>query len=350
MARKKSRKFKSNRERIKERAENREKSTGGGLRYNLPEGVEWYEPGGKKNLISIVPYEVMVNDNPETEKGELDYRRQIFVHYNIGPDGEAVLCRKTIGKKCPICERARKLNWDEDEEEIRALRPSKRELYNIINLDEDEEEILLAEIAYANFGEMLDDEIESADPDDIILGIADLEERPHLRVRWKKDKYAGNTFMKVSKIDAIEGDDLDEDILDEVYNLDEILNVLSYDDLEALFLGGDVDEDEEDEEDEKPRKKKKSKKSRKKKYIKDVDEDDVPFDDEDEDEEDEKPRKKKKSKSSKKKKSKKKKDDDNEFGRTCPHGHRYAYDCDETEDCDDCALWDFCVEDQDAVQ
>ena len=91
MARKKSRKFKSNRERIKERAENREKSTGGGLRYNLPEGVEWYEPGGKKNLISIVPYEVTVNDNPETEKGELDYRRQIFVHYNIGPDGEAVL-------------------------------------------------------------------------------------------------------------------------------------------------------------------------------------------------------------------------------------------------------------------
>ena len=171
---KNTRKFKSNRRRVQERAKNRDK---GGIPYlRLPEGTDIFEPKAKTYELSIIPYLVESEVNPDCEPGYLDYRRKIFVHHDIGPDGTSVLCRRTIGEPCPICEYRNTLSWDDDEDEMRQLRAQEREIYNIIDLNKDEDEVLIAIISYGNFGELLDDEIAAADH------VARLQAHAHLRL------------------------------------------------------------------------------------------------------------------------------------------------------------------------
>ncbi len=337
MSRRKSRKFKSNRQRVKQQAIEREKSGfgSGSLKYTLPKDTEFFEPQKGTMILNIVPYEVTVDTNPHADRGELCHKRVVFVHYNIGPENDTVLCRKTIGKRCPICEFRATLtkNWDDNEKEIKELRSSKREIFNIIDMDEDENAILFWEVAYSNFGEILDEEIEVADDDDPILGIADLGDRPILKVRFKPKKFMNNKFLAASKISPDEGDDFDEDILENVVNLDECLNILSYAELQKMFLELDDDEIEEDPAPEKPTKTKP--KSRKKKPEPDPD----PEEDEEKDEEPDPPKKTR----PKPRRKKGKKDN------PCPLGFVFGADCDQHDECDDCEKWDECMDENERL-
>lgn len=66
-----------------------------------------------------------------------DYRLTILLHTNMGVNKDAIICLRTIGEKCPICELRAK--YDEKSQEYKALAPTRRTLYNIVVLDSDTE-------------------------------------------------------------------------------------------------------------------------------------------------------------------------------------------------------------------
>jgi len=221
-----------------------------GSRYghlNLPRGVNIYKetPGGRVRL-DILPYEVTDPKHPDRNDeqdvavpGELWYKRPYNLHRNVGVDGDTAVCPTSVGKRCPICDyRAKRMKEGASyqDEEIKALKASLRNLYVIVPLDSKDHaaEPHIWDISQFLFQAKLNDEIE----EDESYGVfPDLEEGLTLKIRFSEEKLGNNTFAETSRIDFESRDEpYGEEILDKVPNLDEVLVIHSHDQLEAKFF------------------------------------------------------------------------------------------------------------------
>ena len=370
------------RDRVRHRADET-KHSGGSSYIDLPDGVTFFRPEEGTVELDFLPYEVTKDvtvpisrtKDMDLAEGDLNDRRLIFVHRGIGADSKSYLCPRTIKKACPICEERARLQKDykANEDLIKDLNPQMKELFNVRIANDKKAEVQLFEFSYSGFGDKLDEEIREGKED--WGAFAALESGYTLRVRFKEETYNKIKFLRASRIDFDERDDIKDAILEEVVNLDECLVVLPYKELDAIFQ--QLDEHDEEEEDEKPTKRPSKKKdeeeeeedekpkkrrgrkdeeeeeedeeppsrrrertsSRSKKKEEDEEEDEKPArrskkrDEEEDEEEDEKP----------KKKAGKKSSDDDE----CPYEHEYGVDCDNTDDCDKCEKWDDCRDETD---
>lgn len=221
----------SMRSKVKNRAQERESTAGAGW-MNIDGDVEFFNPKKGRNTFDILPYEVTVDNHPEVAAGELWYQRTVWIHYGIGAEEKSYICPlKTIGKKCPICEHRAQLmkDPDADEDAIKDLKPRERELFNVRHDDT----IKLFTFSYHLFGKQLEEEVREGS--DEYAGFADLEDGYTLKVRFSEKKFGGNKFLEASRIDFTQKDDEDESVLNDVFNLDEILHILSYKDLEKVY-------------------------------------------------------------------------------------------------------------------
>lgn len=313
---KSKKKISSLRDKARERARTRDTGTGGTMFNFGGKDVAYFDPKKGANLIDILPYRVTVDNNPNSEKGDLDYERTFYLHNNIGPEDKPYICPKTIGKPCPICEHAAKLKQQgADDDIIKELRPKQRQLFNVKHPDEDD--IMLWHVSFHNFGKKLETEILDSEDDDDIAGFADLEGGKTIKVRMVQGTFGKNKYLEADRIDFEDRDsDYNEDILDDVYDLDSILKILSYDELKKILL--DLPTDDEEDEDEAPRssRKKSSKKSSKpssRDEDEDEDEEDSESDeDSDEEEEEEAPKSKKKGRGKSKAKEEEEEPEDEE--------------------------------------
>lgn len=344
----------------------RQKSNAKGFGYlDLPKDIKMFKEKEGRNKLDIIPYMVTDKKHPD---GNLDdeaaanvgnpwYRRPIFVHRSIGADNESIICPKSIGKKCPICElREQQFKEGMDKDDV-VKKPGARNLYVVIpiNNKEFEEEMHIWDIAQGNFQERLNMEID----DDITNGnFPDPEDGSTLNIRFSEESFSGNKYFEASMINFLERDGYEESIMDEAPNLDEIIKVLSYKEIEAKFLDVEEEEDEEEEEDDAPAKKS----YRKKKVVKDEEDEEEEYDEDeeedagydsddeeeeeeyDDDEEEEAPAPKRKSRSAVKKKPERvaRGSKRNPKTKKCPSGHKFAEDWDAVDDCDDCKLFDAC--------
>jgi len=297
----------------------------------LPKGIRMFreEPNTRVRL-DFLPYRVTDPHHPDRDEelgiaveGELWYKRPYKLHRNIGINNETIVCPTSVGKPCPICEyRARLLKeggkWDDDA--VRALRPSDRNLYVVIPLGhkEYEEKPHVWDISQACFQKALNEELEE-DEDRAVF--PDLEEGYTLRIRFSEEKFGKNTFADTSRIDFIERDSVySEDILEQVPNLDEVLTILPYKEIEAKLFDMDSEPAEEEEiEQEKGGKKE--------------EEEDVPLQPSRYRRPKEKEGIEREEATISKPKSKK-----------CPYGHVFGQDCEEFDDCDVCEVFDDCFE------
>ena len=362
MARKTSKRQKTDRSSMKNRARQRvrdraRKTVEGksGIQWlTLPEGFDnkndFFEHKKGNNKITILPYEVSIKDHPEgLEVGDLWYERSVSIHYGIGANNKASVCPRTFNKKCPICEAAGE-SWDNGEEdEARQLWPKRRQIFNVLV----DGEVKLWTLSFHLFGKKLEEEI-LYDEDQEFDGFYFLEKDDgyDLKVRFVEQTLGKNKFLEATKIEFLtRKKDLPEELYEDVYDLDTIIECPDYAELKELFLEEPADDDEEDEKEEKrPARKKPAKKKRRPEPEPDDDDDNEPDDDDDnepdddddnepddDDDESEPPPKKKKSRVKKKKAS----------GGKCPSGHEFGTDCDEyPDDCDDCDLWQDCIEEQ----
>jgi hypothetical protein len=342
--------------------------------------VQFFSPKPKKVYkLDIIPFVIKTKNNPAGLKpGYQDYVLDVWVHRKIGAGKKDFLClAKTYGRPCPICEEMEiQLKGGVEKEDLaEGLKPSRRVVYNVIDLKEEDKGIQLFSVSQWLFGKELLEKIEFKQQDTgEKIFIADLEEgyTVSFRTVGKEGKYKGVEFKD---FDLIKRDDAyDDEIINDAYSLDEMLVIPTYEEIKKVFLATDdeeeeeeeevspkksfkkkkmqeddlaedsIEKDEEDEEEETPPPKKKVGKKAVKKEIEpqemEEEEDDSPVDDEEEEEEEEEPDPPKKNKSknvSSKKETSSKKD-------KCPSGHKFGVDTDKKKECAKCKVWEACAD------
>lgn len=340
----------------------------------LPRNVSVFkeEPGSRVKL-DILPYVVTDKNHPDRDDengialpGELWYKLPYKLHRGIGVENTSVVCPTSFGKPCPICEyRARLIKEGGDKATIAALKPSLRNLYIVVPKDSKayEEKPHIWDISQFLFQNQLNEEIEENEDYAVF---PDLEEGLTLRIRFSEETFQKNKYASTSRIDFEERDEpYDESILKEVPNLDEVLDVLPYSKIEALFFGTELnvyEDEDEDEEEEITTRKRKAKSLREdpqfNKLMKeeeeeedegeddeedssyddeDIEDDNVEPDDEEEDDEEQK-------KAPTRTRTKKTVSNNNK----CPYGHKFGIDFEKYDECDDCDLWEECLEEKEA--
>jgi hypothetical protein len=224
------------RDRIRHRAESR-KSAGGLSTLELPEGVELYKPEKGPVEFDILPYRISVDTHPEVKKGELWYERTYYAHRNVGPEEKFLICPRTVGKRCPICEEHQKLKKDPNAEEevVDALRAKERELFNVVMKDGDGSVMILDMSTYL-FGRKLEEEIREGD--EANAAFAELVGGKTLKVRWESKSMGTQKFVEAGRIDFLDREDIDEAALDAVVDLDKAMKILSYDEINQIFQAG----------------------------------------------------------------------------------------------------------------
>lgn len=220
--------------------------------------VEFFKPSKAVHNLDVIGYVLTDKNNPECdenlEPGYLWYARNYWVHRGIGADDDSIICpaKTWKGERCPVCEYAkqRRASGEASKEELDSLKPKQRQLYNVIDRDADPKKVLLFDTSYHLFGRQLDKEILDAD-DEEISSFFEPENGFTLRARFDKKSFNGRDFYECDRIDFKDRKtQYKESIIDETFPLDDMLNKLSYEQLESLFVMGaelnapEPDEDE----------------------------------------------------------------------------------------------------------
>lgn len=273
-------------ERISKQAQERKDKYKIGIYINLPEGVEPLKLRGGTMRLDIIPYKVVDKKHPEEiPVGESWWRRLIYTHRDIGPEGRTYLCPLlNKGLPCPICEEYQRLRRDPeaDDDIVKALKPKERELVNVIDVSSDDSTIKVLEVSTFLFGDKIEEEIrarETEGDDDVSF---DLEGGKTLKVRWSEETFRKGSYFKATRIDFKDRDDYDESILKGVVCFDKCLMIPTYEELETAFIGGSIatkseDDDMDDDDDDMPEP------PERKKRVEEDDDDDEDIDDDDED-------------------------------------------------------------------
>ena len=213
-----------------------------------PEGIELWKPDKEGTfLIRILPYEVTKPGHPDNiAVGKYFYRRPYFVHFDVGGSGRAIICPRTFGQPCPICEEVRRLSsedYEKNKKIINEIKGKEQDLYAVILPKEDPEKIFLFDWAHSKFTLLLKKKIAKADPE--ILGFAAADGGMVLKVTTVEANFNSKKFVTTDEVGAniefLPGKslaNLSDEILDAVPKLDDLLECPSYDEIEALFHGG----------------------------------------------------------------------------------------------------------------
>lgn len=231
---------------IRQKAKDAEFSGGSGT-VKLPRDMEYFKPEKGKNEIIIVPFVITQANLEGIKPGNEYFRLQVLMHFRIGVDEKAVICPRTIGKKCPICEYHKReidKGADKKSKEMKAIEAKKRDLYNIIDLADDENTVKVWEVSHFNFGELLLEELRECEDDSPVLDFADKEVGSLLTVRMVEESMGKGSkpFLRAKRIDFDERDGpLSKDILEQAVPFDQNLVILTYEQLNALFY--DLEDD-----------------------------------------------------------------------------------------------------------
>lgn len=304
------------------------------------------------------------------------WSRPFSIHREVGPAGNdsvTVVCPTSIGKKCPICEhRVKRIKEGADKEEYKHFYSKQRRLYvvNVLEIKkkgmEEFEEFedagvpLIWDMSTKLFQDVLDETLEEY-PEHLDFCSLETGKTAVLTLKW--EKLGKTTYPEVRHIDFEEREPYDEEILKDIPNLDDLLVVRSYEEIENLFYeldnendtissDNDPDDDSDADSDDDP---KPSLLGRKRKIIKP--------DTEEKDEE--KPLQRKlarKGSPQSKKRTLKSENEDNEeptlkrelksFAKSssterCEYGHRFGIDAMEFEECEnDCPIWNECLKEK----
>lgn len=220
---------------------------------DLPDGISMWKLPTKTNAkvtIDILPYPVTNKHHPDSVKIQEGYwyRSAFYVHTNVGPNNEFVICPTTFGKPCPICEHFNVLNntdgldWTDD---IKPFQKKPRSLFAVSVLDQKDlnpDDIFLWDVSDHVFHNYLDNEL-AVDEQRAMFASPDADGLS-IQIRVKEKVFGKSSFGEPSRIDFIARDEaIPDEMLDDVPELDDLFVVKDYDYLASL-IGADVDEPE----------------------------------------------------------------------------------------------------------
>ena len=194
-----------------------------------------------------------------------DWKLSLLVHNNIGPNKQRTLCLRTLGQVCPICEYRNTLDEEKDDKERRALGASKRGLLNIVCLDSKKEKKKGVQLWEAPHESIIDAIARKARKSKDGKGMKFfniLSENLDIEFERKgaglDTKYLDVDIKKRSKEDQL-SEKQEKLLLKEAFNLEEIVEIKTAEELEELLEGTSVETD--NKKDKKNKKNKKGKNS-----------------------------------------------------------------------------------------
>jgi hypothetical protein len=218
------------------------------LDFQQFEGVDSFKPEEGYNEFDIVPYIIQDEKHPggKEDIGYEDWCLIFGIHYGVGPKNGSVICpQRTYKKPCPICEeKERQKAAGADAKTLGQLNASLRVAYNVV--PKDLKDVRLFITSYANFHREMKDKLQVlSDPTKGTIVPADLDEGATVKFRGSKKFFAGKEFLEFKDFEFIDRDPIDEEILDRAIPLEKLMNVLSYEEIEALFFGNEAIVEEE---------------------------------------------------------------------------------------------------------
>ena len=245
MAEKKSRfrnKAGSAKDAMQRRTEESQKRAGGTNKWNDYlvddfDGDKFVATEGD-HLIDIIPYLTGEND-PRFGADERSYMLDVYTHQKVGTTEDALLCPSSNyrGLKCPICEHQAKMKQSKmfTDDEIKALNPKRRCLYNVVCYDTIETERKGVQVWEASY-HLTENEILAiarnrrsggyipfADPDEGKT-ISFFREGKGSSTRYKGYQFVEREIP------------ISDEILEDAYCLDALLDRKSYDEILEMFM------------------------------------------------------------------------------------------------------------------
>ena len=346
----------------------RQKESKSGFGYlNLPKDVKMLilEENTREIELDFLPYIVTDPNHPDRDEqfgdampGTEWYRRPFKVHRT---DNDTFICLRSIGKKCPICEYREKLKREgADKEDIRVLYPKRRSLYVVvpIGMKKYDEIPTVWDMSDYLFQDVLNDELEI---DEENRAFPDLQygKTLILRLRWKE--LGKNNYPEVGSIRFSDRDPYPEKVMKEVPELDKLLKILTYEELEQKFFTGEIEPDagkleevdeyvekrrikraaeEDDEEDERTERRS----IRGKKRMEEEEVESKTEDDEQEERRVERRGRVKKESVRREPDASNRRRKSEKEAVACPSGFKFGEDFEKYEECEDCAVWNECYD------
>lgn len=209
------------------------------------------------NLWDIIPFEISEEWYPDLrgpngkplglQPGELDYKLEVAIHTRVGVEEVSVVClKRCFGQPCFNCDQ---INEETDKKAKKALYPRWRTVYNIVNTKK-EEGIEIFDVSEFLFERELLKQAENSDGE--VITFSDLEEGSTVEFKAGEKKVVNEdagesyTFLEYGSFKFRDRESYNEDILKEVYPLDSMLKILTYEQQQRVYLG--LSEEEEIEE------------------------------------------------------------------------------------------------------
>lgn len=264
--------------RVKESHDTKDQGVFGGSIFKPDIDAKFWKCGEGKHYIDVIPY-IAGKNNPKVKEGRPAHTLDIWVHYNIGPNGLPFVClAKNYNQPCPVCDYRNELKNSEeaDEDIIKQFLPKRRTIYNIICYDNNKEEekgIQIWDVSHFFFEQK----------------VASIAERPRQGgfVNWpdpdegkqvmfeRKGTGANNTqFLGHAFTDR--DYTIPDEVLEESYCLDDLVAIPDYDELNNILKGGSKKEDKKEEKEEKKEESTKRSFRGRKEEVKEEKEDECP--------------------------------------------------------------------------
>jgi hypothetical protein len=232
-------------------------------------GVKFFKCKTDDHELYMVPY-IVGKKHPRLKEGKSDFTLAVFVHRGIGVNEDSYIClNRTYREKCPICEYQAELRESEkaDEDEIKALNPTKRSIYNIVCLDtpkEEEKGVQVFDVSHWLFTIPLE-EMAHKKKGGGEVAYADIDEGKVISFRKKGEKRS----TEFTAFEFKDREEIPDEILDAAICLDDLLYKPTYQEVYDAFWET-KDKEEEGEEEPARRPKEGEKKVEPKKEEKDV--------------------------------------------------------------------------------
>jgi hypothetical protein len=198
-------------------------------------GVKMYKCKEDDHELYIVPY-ITGSQHPRLKEGKSDFTLAVFVHRGIGVNEDSYIClNRTYREKCPICEYQSELRESDkaDDDEIKALNPTKRSIYNIVSLDtpkEEEKGIQVFDVSHWLFTIPLE-EMAHKKRGGGEVSYADIDEGKVISFRKKGSKRS----TEFTAFEFKDRDDIPDEILDSAICLDDLLHIPTYEEVYEAF-------------------------------------------------------------------------------------------------------------------
>lgn len=235
-------------EKVRGRAETKEQDGGGfGPGYLiLPAGVKKFRLDPKSDTANIDVLNYIVNSPKHPEVvgkriniGDQWYEFTFYIHSNIGPMDEKVICPTSIGLPCPICEKHRVLSRDEtaDTEAVDVLRNKMRQLFNVIDLEHFDDGVQVWDCSfYKGFGEKLVKKLRRGPIEWACFAF--LSGGMSINLECSKGKFGKGNYAEIDAINFVKREqDYEDSMLPQMIDLDACLDVKPYKELQELLYG-----------------------------------------------------------------------------------------------------------------